>query len=510
MSGVCPTAPPNPSRRTPTEILALSDTDQTPRRVIPIAPSPDRSPIAPPADADAETVWLYEAHKKIYPRSVSGVFTNWRWVMVFVTQLVFYGLPWLQWGQRQAVLFDLGARRFYIFGLVLYPQDFIYLTGILVISALSLFLFTAVAGRLWCGYACPQTVYTEIFLWLEKKTEGDRSARMRRDAGPWSSDRILRKSLKHALWLLLAGWTGFTFVGYFTPIHELAIEFVQMQMGSWEVFWSIFYGLATYGNAGFMREQVCLHMCPYARFQSAMFDADTLVVTYDEERGEPRGARSRKADPLTLNLGACVDCSLCVQVCPTGIDIREGLQYECIGCGACADVCDGVMDKMGYAPGLIKYSTQNAVNQHWTWRQTLRHVLRPRVLIYTAILGAVVLAMVVSLALRTPFKVDVVRDRGMLARMVDAGRIENVYRLQIMNATETTQNFGIAVEGLPGLAVVSDRDVSIASTQSRWVAVRVQAPPDAASPGSHTIHFVVTGQDTVGRVVERSVFIVPR
>lgn len=510
MSGVCPTTPPSPSRRTPKEILTLTDTAPTPRKVIPIAPSPDSSPIAPPAGADAETVWLYEAHKKIYPRSVSGVFTNWRWIMVFVTQLVFYGLPWIQWGQRQAVLFDLGARRFYIFGLVLYPQDFIYLTGILVISALSLFLFTAVAGRLWCGYACPQTVYTEIFLWLEKKTEGDRSARMRRDSGPWSADRILRKSAKHALWLVLAAWTGFTFVGYFTPIHELATEFVQLQMGSWEVFWSIFYGLATYGNAGFMREQVCLHMCPYARFQSAMFDKDTLIVTYDEERGEPRGSRSRKADLLTLNLGACVNCSLCVQVCPTGIDIREGLQYECIGCGACADVCDNVMDKMGYEPGLIKYSTQNAVSQHWTRSQTLRHVLRPRVLIYSAILGAVVLAMVVSLALRTPFKVDVVRDRGMLARVVDAGRIENVYRLQIMNATETTQDFGIAVEGLPGLAVASDSDLSIASTQSRWVAVRVQAPPGAAGPGSHAIHFVVTGQGKLGRVIEKSVFIVPR
>ena len=228
-------------------------------------------------------VSLYEAHQKIYPRSVSGVFTNWRWGMVFLTQLVFYGLPWLEWGQRQAVLFDLGARRFYIFGLVLYPQDFIYLTGILVISALSLFLFTAVAGRLWCGYACPQTVYTEIFLWLEKKTEGDRSARMRRDSGPHNADWFLRKFAKHFLWLVLAGWTGFTFVGYFTPIHELATEFVQFSMGSWEVFWSVFYGLATYGNAGFMREQVCLHMCPYARFQSAMFDRDTLIVTYDEE-----------------------------------------------------------------------------------------------------------------------------------------------------------------------------------------------------------------------------------
>jgi cytochrome c oxidase accessory protein FixG len=307
--------------------------------------------VAQPSDDDAVMVSLYEAHKKIYPRSVSGLFSNWRWGMVFLTQLVFYGLPWLEWGQRQAVLFDLGARRFYIFGLVLYPQDFIYLTGILVISALSLFLFTAVAGRLWCGYACPQTVYTEIFLWLEKRTEGDRSARMRRDAGPWTADKTLRKAAKHFLWLAVALWTGFTFVGYFTPIKELGVEFVQAQMGSWEIFWSLFYGFATYGNAGFMREQVCKHMCPYARFQSAMFDKDTLIVTYDEERGEPRGARSRKADPLTLNLGACVDCSLCVQVCPTGIDIRKGLQYECIGCGACADVCDTVMDKMGYPRG---------------------------------------------------------------------------------------------------------------------------------------------------------------
>jgi cytochrome c oxidase accessory protein FixG len=455
-------------------------------------------------------VSLYEAHKKIYPRSVSGFFSNWRWATVFLTQLVFYGMPWLEWGQRQAVLFDLGSRRFYIFGLVLYPQDFIYLTGILVISALSLFLFTAVAGRLWCGYACPQTVYTEIFLWLEKKTEGDRSARMRRDAGPLTADKVGRKTLKHFLWLAVALWTGFTFVGYFTPIQELGREFLQLNMSSWETFWTIFYGFATYGNAGFMREQVCKHMCPYARFQSAMFDKDTLIVTYDAERGEPRGARSKKADPTTLNLGACVDCSLCVQVCPTGIDIRNGLQYECIGCGACADVCDTVMDKMGYARGLVKYSTENAVNQHWTRSQTLRHVLRPRVLIYSAILGSVVLAMLVSLAMRTPFKVDVVRDRGSLARIANGGRIENVYRLQVMNATEATQRFRISVGGLPGLSIASEEDVTVESTESRWVAVRVQAPFEGAPAGSHPIHFDIVAQDISGKVSEKSVFIVPR
>ncbi len=470
------------------------------RKVIPIVA----------AESDAEMISLYASHEKIYPRSVSGFFSNWRWGMVFLTQLVFYGVPWMEWGQRQAVLFDLGARRFYIFGLVLYPQDFIYLAGILVISALSLFLFTAVAGRLWCGYACPQTVYTEIFLWIEKKVEGDRSARMRRDAQPLSLGKFSRKSVKHFLWLVVALWTGFTFVGYFTPIQDLGLEFVQMRMSSWEIFWTFFYGFATYGNAGFMREQVCKHMCPYARFQSAMFDKDTLIVTYDEERGEPRGARSRKADPIALNLGACIDCTLCVQVCPTGIDIRKGLQYECIGCGACADVCDTVMDKMGYVRGLVKYSTQNAVNQHWTKSQTLRHVLRPRVLIYTFVLAAIVIAMLVSLSLRTPFKVDVVRDRGVMARIVAGGKIENVYRLQLMNATELTQRYKISASGLPGLVLSSENVVTVGSTESRWVAVRVQAPFDAAVPGSHAMEFEIEALDSQDRLKEKSVFLVPR
>ena len=476
------------------------------KKIIPIVPQEGYTP--PPADE--VLVSLYAAHEKIYPRSVTGLFSNWRWGMVVLTQLIFYGLPWLEWGQRQAIVFDLGVRRFYIFGLVLYPQDFIYLTGILVISALSLFLFTAVAGRLWCGYACPQTVYTEIFLWIEKKMEGDRSARMRRDAKPLSIDKLWRKSAKHFLWLAVALWTGFTFVGYFTPIKELGREFLQMSMSSWEMFWTFFYGFATYGNAGFMREQVCKHMCPYARFQSAMFDKDTLIVTYDEKRGEPRGARSKKADLSTLNLGACVDCSLCVQVCPTGIDIRKGLQYECIGCGACVDVCDTVMDKVGYPRGLVKYTTENAMKQGWTQAQTMRHVLRPRVLVYTGILSAIVLAMVVSLSMRTLFKVNVVRDRGVMAREVEDGKIENVYRLQVMNATEATQRYKITVGGLPGLAMASETIVTIASTEARVLAVRVQAPANVATPGSHPMQFEIDSLDSPGHLTEKSIFMVPR
>lgn len=455
-------------------------------------------------------VSLYQAQKKIYPRSVSGIYSRWRWALVFLTQIVFYGLPWLEWGQRQAVLFDLGVRRFYIFGLVLYPQDFIYLSGLLVISALGLFLFTAVAGRQWCGYACPQTVYTEIFLWLEKLTEGDRSARLRLDASPMSVQKLMRKGSKQILWIGLSLWTGFTFVGYFTPIKELGTSLMGAGMGPWETFWVLFYGFATYGNAGFMREQVCKYMCPYARFQSAMFDKDTLIVTYDEARGEPRGKRSKKADPKALSLGSCVDCTLCVQVCPTGIDIRKGLQYECISCAACIDVCDTVMDKMNYPRGLIRYSTQNAVAQGWGKAQLLRRVFRPRVLVYSAILLAITVALFTSLVLRTPFKVDVVRDRASLARIVSGGKIENVYRLQVMNATESTQKYRISARGLSGLALASDGLISVDATEARWVPVTLQLPNEGAKPGSHEIHFDIEAVNSAGRVTEKSVFLVPR
>ncbi len=493
------------------KVRVLDSPENSPRKVVPIVPV---NAEGGRAGDDVQMVSLYAATQKIYPRSVQGIFAKWRWMMVFITQLVFYGLPWIEWGQRQAVLFDLGARRFYIFGFVLYPQDFIYLTAILVISAFSLFLFTAVAGRLWCGYACPQTVYSEIFMWVERKVEGDRSARIRLDGEKMSLEKLFKKVYKHIVWLAIAMWTGFTFVGYFTPIKELGMEFFLGNMGSWEVFWVFFYAFATYGNAGFMREQVCKYMCPYARFQSAMFDKDTLIVTYDAERGEPRGARSKKADPAALGLGSCVDCSLCVQVCPTGIDIRKGLQYECIGCGACADVCDTVMDKVGYPRGLVKYSTEHAMQNKWTKEQTLRHVFRPRVILYIGILTLVVVALLTSLGLRKPFKVDVVRDRASLARIVAGGKIENVYRLQIMNASEKTMQYHLDVAGLRGAELATENLVQVQSTESRWVSVRVQLPYDAAEPGSHPIEFRIQASDEQGQSVseltEKSVFLVPR
>ncbi|SEA21537.1 MULTISPECIES: cytochrome c oxidase accessory protein CcoG [Acidovorax] len=481
----------------------MKSSDKTPRKVIPIAAATSEP------SAEGELVSLYEAQKKIYPRSISGFFARWRWVMVFLTQLVFYGLPWLEWGQRQMVLFDLGARRFYIFGLVLYPQDFIYLTGLLIISALSLFLFTAVAGRLWCGFACPQTVYTEIFMWIEHKIEGDRSARLRLDAGPWTFEKIRKKFLKQTVWVAVSLWTGFTFVGYFVPIRELGPELLAFA-GTWQIFWVFFYSLATYGNAGFLREQVCKYMCPYARFQSAMFDRDTLIVTYDETRGEPRGPRVKTVDYKAKGLGECIDCTLCVQVCPVGIDIRKGLQYECIGCGLCVDACNTVMDKMHYPRGLIRYSTQNGVQRRWSQSQILRHVLRPRVLIYTAVLVALCVGMLASLTTRTPLKVDIVRDRAALSRIVAGGKLENVYRLQIMNATEAAQRYRITASGLDGLEVASEQEVDIGAAESRWVAVRLQIPYGSAAPGSHAIHFDISALESGGKVTEKSIFLVPR
>jgi cytochrome c oxidase accessory protein FixG len=472
-------------------------------------------PIAPANGAIAETtVWLYEKSVKLYPRAVAGRFAFWRWALVFATQAVFYGLPWLQWNGRQAVLFDLAARRFYIGPLVLYPQDFIYLTGLLLVAAYSLFLFTAVAGRLWCGYACPQTVYTEIFMAIERWFEGDRMRRQKLDAAAWTLAKLWRKGGKHAAWVGLALWTGFTFVGYFTPIKQLWAESFTLDFGPWEWFWVLFYALATWGNAGFMREQVCKHMCPYARFQSAMFDRDTLIIGYDAARGEPRGSRSRHADAKAQGLGDCVACTLCVQVCPTGIDIRQGLQYECIGCAACIDACDSVMDKMGSPRGLIRYATQNGIAGAWSQAQMWRRAARPRVLIYTALLLFIAAGLGVSLALRTPFKVDVVRDRAALARVVGEGFVENSYRLQIMNATESIQRYRVDVDGLPGLMLASRDQIEVGAAQARWMAVALRVAPEhaaAAGPGVHPVRFTITAlSDHTQARVEKSTFVVPR
>jgi cytochrome c oxidase accessory protein FixG len=438
---------------------------------------------------------LYAAREKIYPREIGGRFQSLRKLALIVLLGLFYGVAWLRWDGRQAVLFDLPARQFHVFGLTFWPQDFFFLALLLIIAALSLFFFTALAGRLWCGYACPQTVWTEAFLWVERSIEGDRARRMKLDARAWDLDKAWRKLAKHGIWVLLAAWTGYTFVGYFTPITELGPKLLDFDTGPWETFWVVFYGFATWGNAGFLREQVCIYMCPYARFQSAMFDQDTLVIAYDHGRGEPRGSRKRGADPRSQGLGDCIDCELCVQVCPTGIDIREGLQYECIACAACIDACDSVMDRMQYPRGLIRYTTQHAVDHQAT------HVLRPRTLVYTALLSTLVVSWIVGVSLRKPLAMDVLRDRNALYRVLADGSVENVYLLKVMNRSGAPRTYALTVEGLAGLRVETDHAISAQTGEVANVAARVIAPPDVA-PGGHAIELELTELDGDGAQIE--------
>jgi cytochrome c oxidase accessory protein FixG len=458
------------------------------------------------SEAKATVIKMYAAREEIYPREAKGRYATLRWACVWITQLVFYGVPWLTWNGRQAILFDLAARKFYILGLVLWPQDFIFLAALLIICAYLLFLVTAVAGRVWCGFACPQTVYTEIFMWIERRIEGARSARIRLDRQPWTLDKAWRKTAKHLAWGAVALWTGFTFVGYFAPVRTLMAGIASLSLGPWEWFWIGFYAFATYGNAGWLREQVCKYMCPYARFQSAMFDKDTLIVTYDRQRGEPRGAQTADGSK-----GDCIDCTMCVQVCPTGIDIRNGLQYECIGCAACVDACNSVMEKIDLPAGLIRYSTDQAMASKWSPRQIGARVLRPRVLIYTALLALIVLGFGVALALRTPLKLDIIRDRGSMGRETSEGLIENVYRLQIMNTGEQAHRFRIRVSGIDGIHLASDEEVTLDGASTRAVPVRVQAAPAALGKGSNQIQFELTALDQPAlQVKEKAVFIVPR
>ena len=478
--------------------------------------APEKPTSVEPGSGSTQEVALYEIRKKIYARSVSGIYNNWRWIAVFVTQLIFYGLPWLSWNGRQAVLLNIVERKFYIFGLVLWPQDVIYLTALLIIAAYSLFLVTAIVGRVWCGYACPQTVYSEIFMWIENKIEGDRSTRMRLDKGPMSGGKLGTKVAKHGAWLLFAAWTGFTFVGYFTPIIDLGHRVLSFSLGPWETFWIFFYTAATYGNAGFMREQVCKYLCPYARFQSVMFDKDTLIIAYDNERGEKRGARNRKTDIKAAGLGHCVDCGICVQVCPTGIDIRKGLQYECIGCAACIDACDQVMDRMGYPKRLIRYASENSLAQRLDRSAIWRRMLRVRTLIYAGLLVCIVAATAASLAMRNPLKVDVIRDRAALAREASPGVIENVYQLQIMNTDEHPRKFTITAEGLPGLTVAGvDGTVAVGAASALLVPVQLQAEAEENGrrrpAGSHKVEFVVKATDdpAIARR-EQTSFLFPR
>jgi cytochrome c oxidase accessory protein FixG len=443
---------------------------------------------------------LYVAHEKIYPREVRGRYATLRNLAVWVLLGIYYLLPWVSWEGRQAVLFDLPARKFYIFGLTFWPQDFFLMAWLLIIAALTLFFVTAIAGRLWCGYACPQTVWTEAFLWMERIAEGNHSQRRKLDRGPWTREKVLRKGAKQFLWIGFALWTGFTFVAYFTPAAELGPKLLSLSAGPWENFWVLFYGFATYGNAGLLREQVCKYMCPYARFQSAMFDKDTMIISYEERRGEPRGGRKRAIDHKAAGLGDCIDCNMCVQVCPTGIDIREGLQIECIACAACVDVCNEVMGRMRYPQGLIRYSTHHAMEEQRPVR-----VFRPRVTIYGALLLALLAGFATAVVNRSTLIVDVIRDRNVLYRELPGGMVENVYTVTFVNKTEVERRYELSVRGLEGVALSLDEQLPLVSApgEVRRVPLRLRAPAAVVPPRGADLTLVVQALGEAPAIVER-------
>lgn len=429
------------------------------------------------------TVDLYVDREKIYIRRVRGFYRNLRVYGGAFLFLLYFGTLWLDWDGRQAVLFDLPSRQFHVFGITFWPQDFMLLSWALIIAAFALFLVTVFAGRVWCGYTCPQTVWTWIFVFIEEKTEGKRNARKKLDEQGKGPEKWARKTAKHVLWVMVALATAITFVGYFTPIKTLVPEFFTLQAHGWAFFWIGFFTLATYGNAGWLREQVCIYMCPYARFQSVMFDQDTLIVSYDEKRGEPRGARKRGVDPKADNLGDCIDCDLCVQVCPTGIDIREGLQYECITCAACIDACNSVMDKMGYDPGLIRYTTEHALEGKET------KILRPRLVGYAAAMLVMISVFTYVLLTRIPLELTVERGRGVLHSTTPQGQIENSYVLRILNKAQSDYVYQLSATGPDGIELIAPTEISLAANEATQLPVRLVLDPDLFRGPSQEVVF---------------------
>ncbi|WNW10965.1 cytochrome c oxidase accessory protein CcoG [Pseudomonas sp. DTU_2021_1001937_2_SI_NGA_ILE_001] len=460
--------------------------------------------ITPPPAPNSEGVDLYAAREKIHTRAFSGFFRNLRMAGGALLMLIYFGTVWLSWNGRQAVWWNLPERKFYIFGSTFWPQDFILLSGILIVAAFGLFFITVYAGRVWCGYTCPQSVWTWMFMWCEKLTEGDRNQRIKLDKAPASASKLLRKSAKHGLWLLIGFVTGLTFVGYFAPIRELCIELFTGQADGWAYFWVGFFTLATYGNAGWLREQVCVHMCPYSRFQSVMFDKDTLIVSYDPRRGEPRGPRRRQADFKSQGLGECIDCTLCVQVCPTGIDIRDGLQIACIGCAACIDACDTVMDKMGYPRGLVSYTTEHNLSGQQT------RTLRPRLIGYALVLLSMLGLLASAFAMRPLTGLDVAKDR-MLYRENAEGRIENVYSLKILNKDQHPHTYLLQAAGLPDLRLQGQREIRVAAGDSLSLAVQLSSAAEQMPSSSNEVTFTLQDiDDSDNRVVAKSRFIGPQ
>lgn len=451
-----------------------------------------------------ETFDLYQKKEKIYTRKIEGFYQRLRLFTGWPLLLGYFLLPWISWDGRQSVLFDLPNRQFHIFDITFWPQDFMLLAWLLIIAAFGLFFITTWLGRIWCGYTCPQTVWTSIFMWAEQVTEGDRNARVKLDKQPWTANKIIRKTLKHIIWLGVSLLTAITFVGYFTPIKELISNLVFLQLGPWEAFWMLFFAAATYGNAGWLREQVCIYMCPYARFQAAMFDQDTLIVSYDPERGEKRGSRKQGLDYKAMGLGDCIDCQLCVHVCPTGIDIRDGLQYECINCALCIDACNSIMDKMDYPRGLIRYTTEHKLEHN------SGSIMRPKLIGYGLALVLMCMMFAYTIGSRTPLELDIIRDRNQLYRETPEGLVENTYTLKVLNMSQQKMNYRLKVEGLKDFNLKGGTEIEVAAGEILSIPIRVEIDPARLPNVNVPIQFKVSAIDQSVMVTEASRFLGPR
>lgn len=461
----------------------------------------------PVKDVTPESQSLYQKREKIYVREITGFFQKLRTIMLWGLFLSFFGTAWLNWDGRQAIFFDLPSRQFHIFGITFWPQDFMLLAWALIIAAYLLFTVTNMAGRLWCGYACPQTAWTMVFMWIEEKVEGTRNARIKLDKEPMSFTKFRKKALKHGLWAVFSLWTGMTFIGYFTPIRDIIPSIFSFELNAWGVFWMSFFAFMTYLMAGWMREQVCIYMCPYARFQSVMYDKNTLAVSYDYNRGEPRGFRNKKqTEEQQAALGDCVDCSLCVQVCPVGIDIRDGLQYQCIACGLCVDACDSVMDKVGFERGLIRYATETELEGGKT------KFLRPRLVGYAIMLSTMIIAFSYVLLSRTPFKLEIERGRGALYQQTVNDTITNGYTLKLINMSQEPHAYTLSVEGLEGLTMDAPTHYELNVNELREVLLTLELDPAEFKlhNSRNEIYFIVRDAETDKEITRaKNAFIAP-
>ncbi len=448
---------------------------------------------------------LFEERQKIYPARVKGTYRRLKWILMAVFLGLYYVLPFIRWPRGpylpdQAVLVDIPGRKFYFFFFEVWPQEVVVFTGLLLLGAFALFFFTSILGRVWCGFACPQTVWTDLYLAVERWVEGDRNSRKRLDDGPLGkNNKLVKKIVKHSLWILIALCTGGAWVLYFTDAPTLLLDLFQFKASFASIFWIGALTLSTYTLAGFAREQVCTYMCPYARFQGAMYDDKTLLVTYEDKRGEPRGKLG------TEGAGDCIDCMRCVNVCPVGIDIREGQQYQCINCGLCVDACNEIMTRINKPLGLIRYDTLQNVNtgKHIGLGDVFNFLKHPRPLIYATIISAVGLALLYTLTLgRVMLDINVIRERNPMYVQMSDGSVRNIYTVHVVNKSHELRTYDISVENLEGALLSLARD---GAEKSKTVQVNVRpdkvgtfrifldVPNDAWASGSSPVEFTIKG-----------------